>query len=174
MYWRYVLGLWGIVTTPITLLFAIVGAWIAVLVINLIAGIIVAASYLYALWLSYRPGGGPVCTFAVTPDGAHYHAGDELRNLGQALGGAATAMTGNPQHVLTMQAAQSSNDLFIPWAKVKSIEILPAMRLVFVSRGLYGPIPLFCTPENFDAVRRYALAHAPQARVCEQNHPQGH
>ena len=170
MYWRYVFALYAIITTPITGFFIFLNAWPAVLVINGVVLLILGLSYLWAAWLTHRPKGGPECLFAVTEEGAHYHAGSELRDMGQITAATAAAVTGKLHYLLMRKGARACDDLFIPWADVKSVEILPTMRLVYVSRGLYGPVPLFCTEENFDAVRNFVLAHAPHARSRAGRH----
>lgn len=67
-----------------------------------------------------------------------------------------------------LKGMESQNDLFVPWPRARKIEIIPDIHLVFVSKGSRGAVPLFCTPENFDPVRAYVLAHAPSADVAER------
>lgn len=165
MFWRYVLGLWLVVSALVCAPFFVLGLWAPVVAINAVVGVILGAAFLWAAWMTHRPRGGPECLFAVSPEGAHYHAGPELRHLGQPYAQAAAAATGNLTHLLMLKGMESANDLFIPWEKVRSLEIRPDFLLVYVSKGLRGPVPLFCTAENFEAVSRYVLAHAPQAKV---------
>lgn len=165
MFWRCILAGWAIAAIPVALPFAILGLWLAAVAIIGVTGVIFGASYLLAIWLSHRPRGGLECLFAVTPEGARYHAGDELRHYGEPLAQSAAAATGNLQHLLLLKGSVNCNDVFMPWEEARSIEVLPTMRLVCVSRGLFGPVPLFCEAANFEAVCQYALAHAPHARV---------
>jgi hypothetical protein len=165
MFWRYSLVIWAIVTLPVSLTLVLRHFWFGVLIINGVVAIILGTAYLLAFWLSHRPQGGPNCLFAVTLKGAHYHAGDELRYYGQPWAGDGTASTTPPRQLPESDGIANSNDLFIPWEQVRTVEIRPSLGLLYISRGLRGPIPLFCTADNFDAVCRYVLTHAPHARL---------
>jgi hypothetical protein len=168
MLWRVLVIAFGTASAIVFVLFALLDALIGAVIINAVLWLIFGASYLLAAWLTHRPQGGPECLFAVTPDGAHYHAGPELRHLGQPAAQLGVAVTGNLQHLLMLKGMESQNDIFVPWADARKIEIVPDIHLVFVSKGWRGPVPLFCTPENFDQVSAYARARAPQAQVVEQ------
>lgn len=167
IFWRTIAIAFAIPSISVTLIFGLMGAWEAVLIINAVLWLIVGASYLLALWLTHRPKGGPECLFAVTPEAAHYHAGDELRYLGQPAAQAAALVAGNLEHVLMLKGMQRQNDIVVPWPKAMKIEIHPGIRLIFVWFGWRGGTPLFCTEENFEAVKSHVLAHAPHARVKE-------
>lgn len=165
MLWRSILGVSAWVVTPILFFLVMIDAIIFVAIFLGGLGLFLGTVYLAGLWFQRRTGGGPECLFAVTGEGVEFHSGPELRRFGFSLAEGAALVEGKPLYLLMRENAKRADDLFMSWAEIRSVEIRPDLLLVFVSRGLRGPIPLFCTPDNFEAVRRIVLQRAPQARI---------
>lgn len=120
-----------------------------------------ALIFLFVMFVLQLVGGGLATTFCINSRGVCHKAGKRTRSInrmavsGSVIGG---SMPGTGAGLIAM--SQESKTL--EWTDVRYISIYPGVRsLVFRQKHLLGPVVLYCTEENFAAVRALAERYAP-------------
>jgi len=128
--------------------------------------VIGAAFFILALLVSFIVTRGDV-TYYITHRGVRMIAGDYIKNLnratiaGGALGGSLTA-TGSGM------LAKSREDEDFTWSDAHTIRIFKRNGIIILRRrGLFAPLAIYTTRDNFAEVRGIVLKNCPNARVTE-------
>jgi hypothetical protein len=116
-------------------------------------------------FIQVRTKGGPLGEFAVTAKGIGYRAGKNLQNIDKAtlIGSiAAGSLYGTGGSLINIAREMD----FIAWDEMRSITAYTRDNsILFYRKVLIGPIALYCTSENFDAVLNLIRKYAPHLQI---------
>lgn len=135
---------------------------LGIMIFFIVLGLIIAAA------IQFFTKGGPDTDFAVTKEGIGYRAGKESKAInratlaGTAIGGSLAGAGGSLINI-------SREMDFMSWDEMRSITVYPRERsLMFYRRILLFPFVLYCTPENFEAVKGLVRKYAPDVPYKEK------
>lgn len=116
---------------------------------------------LIMLVLQLLTGGGLETEFFISDRGVAHSAGKTTRALNRVSAGG-SAVLGSAGGTGAGLIAMSQEENMLRWKDVRYIAVYPRTKsMVFRSRYLISPVVLYCTDENFDAVRAMAKRYAP-------------
>ncbi|MFA4862056.1 hypothetical protein [Methanoregula sp.] len=131
------------------LLFLVLALFLAVLMLVIMA----------VLQLVTR--GGLETEFFISSGGVAHNAGRTTQKLDR-VSTAGSVVLGSMSGTGAGLIAMSQECNVLPWEDVRYISVYPRVRsLVFRSKYLISPVVLYCTEENFPAVRALAKKYAP-------------
>jgi len=150
-------GLFSLITGELgmLLLFLVIALGLAVLMLVIMA----------VLQLVTR--GGLETEFFISSEGVAHNAGRTTQNLDR-MSTAGSVVLGSMSGTGAGLIAMSQECNVLPWEDVRYISVYPRVRsLVFRSKYLISPVVLYCTEENFPAVRALAKKYAPAAAAAK-------
>ncbi len=114
--------------------------------------IIGALVFLSMLILHVATGGGYDATFAVSENGIGFAGGKTMKKVNDTLA-IASILTGEPGVAGAGLINYGTDQNFIRWKEIRSISIHSSDKYILVRpEWLTGPIPLYCTSDNFEQV----------------------
>lgn len=141
--------------------FALVAGEITFLTLFVLLGLGLGILFLFVLLGLHLTTGGLDTEFFISDQGIAHSAGRTTRALNRASAGG-SALLGSMGGTGAGMIAISQEENILHWEDVRYIMVFPRVRsVVFRSRYLINPVVLYCTEENFDAVRAMIKKYAP-------------